>query len=103
MARLIRLDGTGHTTLAEWAADDPDSAEAAVAALRTELDRGMLAAAEREGGKAEPGGARGPPGRSRRRPARGRRGPVAATVRSAPVAPGRAPVDRLDGVRVDAV
>jgi hypothetical protein len=53
MARLIRLDGTGHTTLAEWAADDPDSAEAAVAAFRTELDRGMLAAVTREDGTAE--------------------------------------------------
>jgi hypothetical protein len=53
MARLIRLDGTGHTTLAEWATDDPDSAEAAVAAFRTELDRGMLAAVTREDGTAE--------------------------------------------------
>lgn len=53
MARLIRLDGTGHTTLAEWAADDPDSTEAAVAAFRTELDRGMLAAVTREDGTAE--------------------------------------------------
>jgi hypothetical protein len=24
MSRLIRMDHTGHTTLAEWTADDPD-------------------------------------------------------------------------------
>jgi hypothetical protein len=53
MARLIRLDGTGHTTLAEWAADDPASKESAVAAFRAELERGMLAAVTRDDGTAE--------------------------------------------------
>ena len=34
MSRLIRMDSTGHTTLAEWQAGDPESFEAAVAAFR---------------------------------------------------------------------
>ena len=42
MGRLIRMDRTGHTTLAEWTADRAD-AEAAVKAFRDELDRGMIA------------------------------------------------------------
>jgi hypothetical protein len=53
MARLIRLDRTGHTTVAEWAADDPASREAAGAAFRAELDRGMLASVTRDDGTAE--------------------------------------------------
>ena len=53
MARLIRLDRTGHTTLAEWATDDPATHEAAVEAFRRELDSGMLAAVTREDGSAE--------------------------------------------------
>jgi hypothetical protein len=53
MARLIRLDRSGHSTLAEWTADDPSSHEAAVAAFRAELDRGMLAAVTGEDGTAE--------------------------------------------------
>jgi hypothetical protein len=43
MPRLIRMDQTGHTTLAEWRAADPDSVEAAVAAFRAELERGSFA------------------------------------------------------------
>jgi hypothetical protein len=43
MPRLIRMDQTGHTTLAEWTAADPDSVEAAVAAFRGELERGSFA------------------------------------------------------------
>ena len=34
MSRLIRMDRTGHTTVAEWTAGDPTSTEAAVAAFR---------------------------------------------------------------------
>jgi hypothetical protein len=37
MSRLIRLDRSGHTTLAEWTAGE-------------ELDNGLLASATREGG-----------------------------------------------------
>ena len=42
MARLIRMDRTGHTTVAEWEQTDPASVEAAVTAFRRELDRGYL-------------------------------------------------------------
>ena len=40
MSRLIRMDHTGHSTLAEWTAGDAESAEAAVAAFRAQLDEG---------------------------------------------------------------
>ena len=43
MSRLIRMDRTGHTTLAEWSTADRDSVQAAVAAFREELDRGSIA------------------------------------------------------------
>jgi hypothetical protein len=43
MSRLIRMDHSGHTTLAEWTAADPDSVEAAVAAFRSELETGAFA------------------------------------------------------------
>lgn len=52
MSRLIRMDQSGHTTLAEWAADDAEAVEAAVSALRTELDRGYFAIAAEENGQA---------------------------------------------------
>ncbi|MEA2285300.1 MAG: hypothetical protein QOJ21_1343 [Solirubrobacteraceae bacterium] len=38
MSRLIRMDHTGHTTLAEWTSDDPDAVEAAASAFRAELE-----------------------------------------------------------------
>lgn len=53
MARLIRMDGTGHTTVAEWNAEDPASVEAAAAAFRAELDRGYLAMVTTGPGHAE--------------------------------------------------
>ena len=43
MSRLIRMDKTGHTELAQWTADDPEAVEAAAAAFREELDRGYFA------------------------------------------------------------
>ena len=42
MSRLIRMDHTGHTTLAQWDAADPASVDAAVRAFRRELDRGYF-------------------------------------------------------------
>lgn len=42
MSRLIRMDQSGHTTLAEWTAADPESFEAAAEAFRRELDRGYF-------------------------------------------------------------
>jgi hypothetical protein len=53
MARLIRLDRTGHTTLTEWRNGDPAAREAAVEAFRRELDDGMLASVPRADGSAE--------------------------------------------------
>jgi hypothetical protein len=53
MARLIRLDRTGHTTLAEWTADDEVTREAAVEAFRRELDLGLLASVPRADGGAD--------------------------------------------------
>ena len=53
MARLIRLDRTGHATLAEWAPGDAAAEEAAVRAFRAELDRGMIASVSRADGTAE--------------------------------------------------
>ena len=45
MSRLIRMDQTGHTTLAEWRADDPAAVAAAAAAFSAELDQGYYAVA----------------------------------------------------------
>jgi hypothetical protein len=52
MARLIRMDNTGHTTLAEWTPADPASIESAVAALRAELDNGYYAVVNHGEGRA---------------------------------------------------
>jgi hypothetical protein len=53
MARLIRMDNTGHTTLAEWTPADPASVEAAAASLRTELDKGFYAVVNQGEGRAQ--------------------------------------------------
>jgi hypothetical protein len=53
MARLIRLDPTGHTTLAEWSAGDAGAQEAALEAFRRELDRGMVASVSNADGTAD--------------------------------------------------
>ena len=53
MARLIRMDHTGHTTLAEWTAGDADAVEAAVAAFRAQLDEGYYAVVSTGEGHAE--------------------------------------------------
>lgn len=53
MSRLIRMDQTGHTTVAEWTVDDPASVEAAVAAFREELETGSIAMVTRGPGHAE--------------------------------------------------
>jgi hypothetical protein len=43
MPRLIRMDRTGHTTLAEWTREDAASVERARAALNDELEAGYFA------------------------------------------------------------
>ncbi len=53
MSRLIRMDQTGHTTLAEWSAEEPAKIETAVAALRAELDQGYYAVVSHGEGHAE--------------------------------------------------
>jgi hypothetical protein len=53
MSRLIRLDQTGHTTLAEWTAEDAVAVEAAVEAFRAQLDEGYYAVVSHGEGHAE--------------------------------------------------
>jgi hypothetical protein len=47
------MDQTGHTTLAEWTAEDPAAVEAAVRAFRAELDQGYFAVITQGEGHAE--------------------------------------------------
>jgi hypothetical protein len=47
------MDRTGHSTLAEWSADDPASVEAAVAEFRAQLDQGYYAVVSEGEGRAE--------------------------------------------------
>jgi hypothetical protein len=53
MARLIRMDNSGHTTLAEWTPADPEAVEAAAAALREQLDAGYYAVVTQGEGRAD--------------------------------------------------
>jgi hypothetical protein len=53
MSRLIRMDRTGHTTLAEWTPGDAAAVEDAVAAFREQLDAGYYAVVTRGEGHAE--------------------------------------------------
>jgi hypothetical protein len=45
MSRLIRLDRSGHTMLAEWSATDQAAYEIAVDAFAREIGLGMIASA----------------------------------------------------------
>jgi hypothetical protein len=53
MSKLVRMDQSGHTTLAEWTMDDPASVEAAVQAFREQLDQGYFAMVSTGEGHAE--------------------------------------------------
>ena len=53
MARLIRMDRTGHTTLAEWSAADDAAFAAAATAFREQLDAGYYAVVSAGEGQAE--------------------------------------------------
>jgi len=53
MSKLVRMDQTGHTTLAEWTTGDPASVEAAVEAFREQLDQGYFAMISTGEGHAE--------------------------------------------------
>jgi hypothetical protein len=52
MARLIRMDGTGHTTLAEWTAEDDSRFEQAVVEFRDQLELGYIGTVPEGPGKA---------------------------------------------------
>jgi len=52
MARLIRMDGTGHSTLAEWTTHDDPAFEAAVHEFRGQLDLGYIGTVPEGPGKA---------------------------------------------------
>ena len=52
MSRLIRMDQTGHTVLAQWSPEDLVGTDAARAALHAELDKGYLAVASEPDGTA---------------------------------------------------
>ncbi|MGH2980979.1 MAG: hypothetical protein ACRDKV_02915 [Solirubrobacterales bacterium] len=53
MSRLIRLDGSGHTTLAEWTNEDPNAQKLAIEAFDLERENGMIASVTLPGGEAE--------------------------------------------------
>ena len=52
MARLIRMDQTGHSTLAEWTADDQAAYNAAVVAFGDELAEGYIGVVDEGEGSA---------------------------------------------------
>ena len=52
MSRLVRMDQTGHTTIAQWTAGDPESTQAAVSAFAAQLDEGCFAVVSEGPGKA---------------------------------------------------
>ena len=53
MSQLVRMDQSGHTTLAEWQADDRASVQTAAAAFRAELEQGYYAVVPTGEGRAE--------------------------------------------------
>jgi hypothetical protein len=53
MSRLIRMDSTGHSTLAEWTVEDDTAFDAAVEQFRRELDEGYIGVLDQGPGKAE--------------------------------------------------
>ncbi|HEY2601836.1 MAG TPA: hypothetical protein VGI67_09785 [Thermoleophilaceae bacterium] len=52
MGRLIRMDSSGHSTLADWTDLDERAYEAAVEAFRRELDEGYIAVVSEGEGRA---------------------------------------------------
>jgi len=52
MSRLIRMDSSGHSTLAEWDAKNETGFEAAVEAFRRELDEGYIGVLDEGEGRA---------------------------------------------------
>jgi hypothetical protein len=52
MSRLIRMDSTGHSTLAEWTAEDDTAFAAAVEQFRAQLDEGYIGVLDEGPGQA---------------------------------------------------
>jgi len=52
MARLIRMDGSGHTTLAEWSAADDQAFADAVERFGSQLELGYIGTVPEGPGKA---------------------------------------------------
>jgi hypothetical protein len=53
MARLIRMDGSGHSTLAEWTAADDAAFEAATREFQGQVELGYIGTVPEGPGKAE--------------------------------------------------
>jgi hypothetical protein len=53
MARLVRLDRTGHTELAEWSSGDPDAHDRAATLFKEQLDGGYMGVAQLADGSLE--------------------------------------------------
>lgn len=53
MPRLIRMDHTGHSTVAEWTEEDTQAYEAAVHAFRRDLAEGYIGVLSEGDGQAE--------------------------------------------------
>jgi hypothetical protein len=52
MSRLIRMDSTGHSTLAEWTTQDDVAFEEAVRRFRRQLDDGYIGVVDEGPGQA---------------------------------------------------
>jgi hypothetical protein len=53
MSRLIRMDASGHSTLAEWGTADDIAFETAVRQFREQLDEGYIGVLDHGDGQAE--------------------------------------------------
>ncbi|MEJ7716103.1 MAG: hypothetical protein WKF40_10600 [Thermoleophilaceae bacterium] len=52
MSRLIRMDASGHSTLAEWSAADQAAFDGAVREFRDQLDEGYIGVLDHGDGQA---------------------------------------------------
>jgi hypothetical protein len=52
LSRLIRMDHTGHSTLAEWSAEDQTAFDLAVEEFRRQLDEGYIGVVDEGPGRA---------------------------------------------------
>ncbi|MBA3299652.1 MAG: hypothetical protein H0U24_06165 [Thermoleophilaceae bacterium] len=52
MPRLLRMDASGHSTLAEWTREDEPAFEAAAEEFREQLESGYIGVLDQGGGEA---------------------------------------------------